>query len=500
MSKSFTIGTRGSLLAVTQCSLIKEEIEKKTKAKFDLKKIKTQGDQITDKPLWQLEGKDFFTKELDEALLEQSIDLVVHSYKDLGSIRPEGIELACITKRDYAHDVLLIKKETIKELSQKSIIVVGTSSPRRIYNLQNNLSRYLPGDNTKVECKTLRGNINTRIKKLKNDQYDAIVLAMAGLERLACHEESKETLKELLDGLNFMIMPQKDFPSAASQGALAIECNDKRQDDLKEILKTVHNDQTAQEIQRERAAFKKYGGGCHLPVGIHVKSVHDFFIHLHEGESDGTRFKRSILEGFNYPKNLYGKKAYYMFGQYDFLIKKRKIKNAIKGLPNIFLTSSLCQHNLKAYTTLWSAGNRTMKKLIKSGQWVNGSAEGFGHNEIVKFQKSEFIKIMSAELPWIVLSHDKAKSPVGDVVASYKHEVQTKFQKKYKDELMDSEIIYWSSPLQFELYTTHYPELLKKYHACGLGKTYLSLKDKDINLIPCIDMNHLENIVRTPNE
>src|SRR5690606_23196982 len=126
----FKIGTRGSLLALTQCTLIKNLIEEKTGAKFELEVIKTQGDQITDRPLWQLEGKDFFTKELDESLLAGKIDLVVHSYKDLGSERPDDIELAVISKRSFAHDILLIKKETIAKLNEKEEIVVGTSSPR----------------------------------------------------------------------------------------------------------------------------------------------------------------------------------------------------------------------------------------------------------------------------------------------------------------------------------------------------------------------------------
>lgn len=499
MSKKHIIGTRGSLLAVTQCTLIKNEIEEKTQATFSLEKIKTQGDQITNKPLWQLEGKDFFTKELDEALLNNEIDMVVHSYKDLGSVRPEGIKLGCITERKFAHDVLLIKKDKVKELNQKNVIFVGTSSPRRIFNLQTNLSRYLPNSNIKVECKTLRGNINTRIKKLQDDQYDAIVLAYAGIERLASHPDSRDTLKELLEGLTFMVLPQKDFPSAASQGALAIEYNENRNDELPAAIKSVHHERSAQEIERERKAFNAYGGGCHLAIGIHVKSVQDFFIHFHHGEDNGQRFKKHVLEGFSYP-NLSGLKTYFVFSKYDFLTKKVKINQNLSECANIFLTTTLCDHNLSTYQTLWTAGNRTMKKLISDGHWVNGSAEGFGHDEIVKFQNSEFIKLITNSCNWYVLSHENAESPVGEVIPSYKHEILPSFPKKHKDEMMNADIIYWSSMIQYDLYTKHYPELLDKKHACGLGKTYTSFKERNIEVVPCIDMNHLENLVRTSNE
>ncbi|WP_372656006.1 hydroxymethylbilane synthase, partial [Halobacteriovorax sp.] len=184
-NKVYKIGTRGSLLAVTQCTQVKNELESLTGEKFELEIITTQGDLITDKPLWQLDGKDFFTKELDAALLTNKVDMVVHSYKDLGSDRPEGIKLAAITKRHFAHDILFIKNSTIDKLSEMDNFVVGTSSPRRIVNIEARLKDFLPTDNIKVETKMLRGNVNTRIGKLVSGDYDAIVLALPGIERLA---------------------------------------------------------------------------------------------------------------------------------------------------------------------------------------------------------------------------------------------------------------------------------------------------------------------------
>src|SRR5437868_3658848 len=126
--QSYKIGTRGSLLAVTQSTLMKNELERISGDKFELVTIKTQGDEVTNKPLWQLEGKDFFTKELDEALLRGDVDLVIHSYKDLGSARPDGIKLAAITERKFAHDILLIPQQFVGQLKNwKGDFVVGTS-------------------------------------------------------------------------------------------------------------------------------------------------------------------------------------------------------------------------------------------------------------------------------------------------------------------------------------------------------------------------------------
>ena len=144
MKKTYKIGTRGSLLAVTQCTLIANEMTKRTGAQFELIKIKTQGDAQTDKPLWQMDGKDFFTKELDQALLQNEVDLVVHSYKDLGSDRPDGIGLATITERKFANDILLIRDETISQIKDISEFNIGTSSPRRIVTAESTLKDFLP--------------------------------------------------------------------------------------------------------------------------------------------------------------------------------------------------------------------------------------------------------------------------------------------------------------------------------------------------------------------
>ena len=163
-NKPYIIGTRGSLLALTQCLQMKNIMEEKGLGEFKLKIISTQGDENTQAPLWQLEGKDFFTKELDAALLQGEVDLVVHSYKDLGSERPEGIKLATITERKYAHDILFIKNETIEKLKNKELkkFVVGTSSPRRMTNISRFLPDYLPFGSElgiEVECSPLRGNV-----------------------------------------------------------------------------------------------------------------------------------------------------------------------------------------------------------------------------------------------------------------------------------------------------------------------------------------------------
>lgn len=499
MSNSkYLIGTRGSLLAVTQCTLLKDEIESKTNASFDLRKIKTEGDQKTEKPLWQLDGKDFFTKELDAALLKDEVDLVVHSYKDLGSERPEGLKLAAVGKRRFAHDILLIKKETISKIKDMGDFIVGTSSPRRITNIEHSLKNYLPlaSDNLKVSCKMLRGNVNTRIQKLVDGDYDAIVLALAGLERLANKEDSAQILEGLLKDLTFLVLPQKTFPSSASQGALAVEVHDKspKLNEIQSVLNSIHCDETVQAVQRERKAFVGYGGGCHLAVGIHVKKHKDLFIHVHRGEHRDKRIDKLEIEG--HPLNeVKGKKAIFVLGSLDKLVKQEPIKANIPEGHNIFVTSQYCIDSLNdvSFASLWASGSRTHQKLAKKGHWVNGSADGFGHEEVSELKESKAVQMMLPSQQWAVLSHTEAISSVGKVIGCYQRSVSEDVDM----DLSDVEVFYWGSYFQYCEYLKRFPQIESKLHACGLGKTYDNFKANGIKVLPVADMKSFKELVET---
>lgn len=494
MSKNYKIGTRGSLLAVTQCTLIKNEITKRTGDEFELNLIQTQGDQQTEKPLWQMDGKDFFTKELDTALLANNVDLVVHSYKDLGSDRPDGISLATITERKFAHDILLIKKENISKIKDLDKFIVGTSSPRRIVNVESSLKDFLPSASEKLEvkCEMLRGNVNTRIQKLRDDNYHAIVLALAGLERLANKEESKKELASLLEGLTFMVMPQKVFPSSASQGALAIEYNSVRNDqDLYKTLRSVHCDTTEEEVKRERAAFQTYGGGCHLAVGIHVRKHKDLFLHIEKGEHEDKKIHKLFLEGIDYSE-LQDKSSYLILGEKDTLVSKEEISSQIDESKNIFVTSKYCIKALdnKSPNSVWGSGIMTSKRLARVGQWINGSADGLGHGEIQRISESKAVQMLLGSNEWEVLSHDNATSELGSVTPCYKR-VETN-----NDFNIEADVLYWFSYFQYQVYTNKYPELKNKIHACGLGKTYDQFLENNIKVYPFLDMDSFRSITK----
>lgn len=215
---------------------------------FEIVKISTHGDAVTDKPLTAFGGTGVFVKELENAILEGRADFAIHSLKDVPSIQPEGLVLAAFPTREDPRDVLLIKNGlSIDELNENCTI--GTGSPRRIVQI----AELKPG----ATFTDLRGNIDTRLKKLEEGQYDAIVLAAAGLRRLGKDIDAKAFL------------PVDRCVPAIGQGAIAIECR-KDDDETIALLRTINNKDTETAILAERAFMKTVGGGCKFPLGAYA--------------------------------------------------------------------------------------------------------------------------------------------------------------------------------------------------------------------------------------
>lgn len=533
LSKKFTIGTRGSLLAVSQCELLKWEIERKTGARFDIKTIKTEGDLKTEKPLWQMDGKDFFTKELDHALKNHEVDLVIHSYKDLGSERPEDFYLGAITERKYGEDILLIKRETIKNLPNLSQLKVGTSSPRRIVNIEKNLDRFIPNFEGSIKAENLRGNVNTRIEKLREDKYDAIVLAFAGLERLASHPDSKSKVFDLIEGLTFLILPHTTFPSSSSQGALGVEIckTNPRFEELKEILNTVNHSDTIEELKIERERFKSFGGGCHLAVGIQADKINDNeFLLIEKGEHQDREVSKKVIvdnKGIeNSPQKIQLGNTNVFIGYREDVLNKMdtanklakisskilsdecltkvvKSEQELKQLMNVqqgsfFATSKYTMDalnlvNKDKINSLWAPGSKTTSRLIENGYWVNGSADGFGHKKIKNFLNSNLMKaFLGSTIDDLkILTGDEAKSNFGRPITTYTRNMkdQEELTSEYIEKMQNTSVFYWSSFPQFLQFRKSFSFLKTPkddkniLFFCGLGKTLESFQTEGIPVI-----------------
>jgi hydroxymethylbilane synthase len=244
------IGTRKSKLALWQSEWVKEQIEKKfPDVEVELIKIVTKGDKILDVPLAKIGDKGLFTKEIEDAMLKGEVDIAVHSLKDVPSRLPEGLKLIAFSDREDPRDALLsCGKYTLDTLPQGA--VVGTSSLRRKAQL-----RILRPD---LEIKDLRGNVDTRIRKLKEGQYDAIILAAAGVKRLGWENEIDEVLS-----------PNRMIPSV-SQGILGIEGRENDEKIGKIVRKAINSRESEIAATVERAFLRTVEGGCQVPLGCYA--------------------------------------------------------------------------------------------------------------------------------------------------------------------------------------------------------------------------------------
>ncbi|MBK8042270.1 MAG: hydroxymethylbilane synthase [Haliscomenobacter sp.] len=251
MKRIIRIGTRGSKLALWQAEYTSQEL-RAIGAEVELVIIKTQGDQIQDLSFDKMEGKGFFTKEIEDALLRGDIDLAVHSMKDLPTRQPDGLCISAVSYREDPADVLLVREEIAipgKLLQLPDAAVTGTSSSRRKAQILD----FRPD----LQIRDLRGNVPTRLEKLRQGDYDAILLARAGLNRLNAS----------LSGLTVIPLNPREFVPAPAQGVLAWQTN-AADAPVRRLLQRLHHPEVSAATNVERKVLQLLGGGCHLPLGV----------------------------------------------------------------------------------------------------------------------------------------------------------------------------------------------------------------------------------------
>ena len=278
--RTIRIGTRKSQLALVQTYWVQEQLNKRfPDICFEVHTMSTQGDKILDVALAKIGDKGLFTKELEVGMLNKEIDFAVHSLKDLPTHLPEGLMLAAITERENPADALVVhekhKDRQIDTLPEGAVI--GTSSLRRLAQLRHHFPH--------LAFKDVRGNLNTRMAKLDAGEYDALILAVAGLQRLGMGARIHQ------------ILPKEVSLHAVGQGALGIEC---RADDPEviSILKGIEHPQTRDRCLAERAFLRDLEGGCQVPIGVNTEIYgNNLTLTGIVASVDGTKVVQDTVEG-----------------------------------------------------------------------------------------------------------------------------------------------------------------------------------------------------------
>jgi len=494
-SMKLRISSRQSDLARIQAYLVADALRRAHPGlEIEFRFRESLGDVNQHDPLWKMPERGVFTEDFLADLARGETDLIVHSWKDLPVADRAETEIAATLPRADARDVLLLKESAWERVSARRRLRVYSSSPRRARNLEGFLKDHLPGGIGAVEFVPVRGNIPTRVRKLFEDgEIDALIVAKAALDRLlsqapgAPAEETEKfaaTARELrsrLDETRWMVLPLSENPTAAAQGALAIEIRKDRAD-LRRLLSAIHSEDTARAVRKEREILASYGGGCHQKIGVTILRREYGEITYLRGETDAGEIldRADLATGEPHPE-IDARTAWPLPSSDDDSFYERRVRtltdaefrrvsegralwiaraNALPGPVSV-----------DAKTIVWTAGLRTWKRLANHGVWVNGSAEGLGENEDPRIDA-----LAGQVVLWVKLTHSPITGLPDDRAGMPSLATYDLFPGVHAPNLTGKKDFFWTSGSAFVAALARHPEIRGARHASGPGRTAETLR------------------------
>ena len=506
------LGTRRSLLARAQSSAVARLLERAHPGlKVELVGIDTRGDRITDVPLRQVEGKEFFTAEIDAALRAGVVDVTVHSFKDLSLERPAPLHLGAVPERANPRDIVCFAADVPRQLERGACLRIGSSSPRRQAFVPDFLERALPGRGAgtgaaRVELCELRGNVDTRLRRLREPrgserQLDGVVLAFAGLARLWQDEAvgAGAILRELLDGLPRMVLPLTLCPAAPAQGALAIEC---RSDDerTRTLLAAIDHAPTRAAVAAERELLAERGGGCHQRFGATQQQAAGLGTLLYvrtAGDSDAgvPELRWRAPPRPSLPVRAWDGSAQGSPSIDELPGAAADVARRFATLTAAFITHRRALPEMAAEQAnrvqhVWVPGTSTWFALAARGIWVEGCAESLGFAAL-RPTLQEPLLALPAPGDWLALTSVEAASGWDELPAlpTYRHRLPAgaaEFDAGAPAPAVTH--AWWHSGVQFARW--HARVGAGCQHACGPGKTAESIRGAGVSALtvfPSVD-------------
>ncbi len=487
MATAIRLGTRRSTLAWAQSLWVADRLRALSPGReVELIPIETRGDRITDVPLRELEGKEFFSAEIDQALLDGNVDITVHSLKDLSLDRPAGIALGAIPTRENPRDVIVFHRDARARLANGASLRIGTSAPRRVENVPRFLERALPGGAPGcVQCIEIRGNVDTRLGRLHEPddsprKLDGVVLALAGLIRLWRDQRpdgGRERLSRLLRDLRWMVLPLTECPSAPGQGALAVEC---RRDDAnaRALLDPLNDASTARLVGHERRLLAELGGGCHQQFGAtcveHPACGPLMYL---KGRGPDNEILDDVI-WFGMPAEITGAPVPWdgFRARESTDVPAARASSDVhaafqrSSAPIFIAHSRALPPGIDAELEerrVWTSGSASWWRLAARGVWVEGCAEGLGYDWIAP-TLAEPVLGLPELFGWQVLSHAGSAEhwPAGQVIGTYR--LPDVAAQSIPDPTSVTHV-YWASGSQFRELWARLPPAV--HHACGPGRT-----------------------------
>jgi hydroxymethylbilane synthase len=446
--------------------------------------VDTRGDQLAEIPLQTVEGTDFFTAEVRQMLEQRRADIAVHSLKDLSAAHIFGPHHFVVTERDDVRDIALFNPGIIGKINAGETLVIGTCSPRREAMAIDFLSRALPGMDGRVSItvKPIRGNVETRLRKLDEGQYDGTILATAGLNRLLSDPGSRDLVHALLADKRRMLLPLVECTPAPCQGAIVAEAAPHNMEAIR-VLEAIGDPELTRLCMLERRVALGYGSGCdqrfgvtHIPAGTRQY----LFASGQDGRGRSLRYWQG-LPSCQWP-------AATIFSATDMMgeFYTYAFDTDTQSPP----TGSLFVSNHRAITDthnrswangkrIWAAGTRSWLALARAGIWVEGSADALGLESMMPVFRMPVINQDPADLT--VVTHQEAaenwRRKGWQATSTYS--LKPVFHASIAARIASSRFLFWTSFVQYAQYQDSVPP--GAIHACPAGETAAMLRAQGLD-------------------
>ena len=481
MKKTLNIISRSSTLAKIQAQMVGSAISNKhPQISLNYILTKTSGDVNQNLDISKSSTMGVFTSDISDQVANEEDSIAVHSWKDFPIEKNKKTNIYGTLKRADMRDMLFLKPE-LKNLKYIDKLTIMTSSPRRRYALETNLSNLIPVSYGKISFIDIRGNIDTRLKKFMTGEAHGIVVAKAAIDRILEYEKYNNTsispIQTCLKASQWMILPLSLFPSAPAQGAIGIEVANNNSL-LIDLVHSINEKETFDNVANERKVMSRYGGGCSQKIGVSIWKKNDLKIKsingltedgevledfttisskLSELGSSKTTIRSNAFPVAKSEKNIFSRR---------FLDKNTqigKIKDSI-----IYITRKTVLQNKPAFAhscILITSGIKTWRESVKKGYWINGTTDSMGQSEL------KHLGLITKDKDVIKLSFKDNSSDKTDTIDLYEL-LDPKFPKDFEKR----EEYFWMSSFAFSVALERYPAIIKKRHASGMGNTYKKIK------------------------
>ncbi len=475
MRTHFTIACRGSKLSLAQADIFKRHVlQEFPRIHFKTQIVHTRGDLNPEVPINKLEGKDIFTHEVQLALKSGKADFAIHSMKDVSHLSFFGNHHTAVFDRGLVHDIAIFNADIEHKLERGLQVYIGTSSPRRavlgVEFLKNTLPKRHP--EMHIESKPIRGNVDTRLRKLDMGWYDGIILSLEGVNRLTRYGDHTNVIKRLLNRKKFMVLSLFHCPPAANQAALIAETHEKNTDAIK-ILNAINKPDLVKMTTKERQVVDRYGEqGCSQDFGTFSSAVRGINFTYAFGQD---RHKQEFVHWDHpLPVNISPQDVFFFQEvssetfNYSYLnIADARLEQPIYFISHKRARGSINQELLTS-KSIWTSGTETWFDLAKAGIWVEGSADGLGIHGLDRIWLESFFD-HTWENALILTNAKSALTYDASKITTSAYDLQPTFNTHVIDRLRKSRSIFWTS---FQQYKYYQPYTAKDaVHMCAAGRT-----------------------------